>query len=196
MDGETRRFQMFQKDIALNTLVKEKSPEVLDRVKRLLDIEDDIEDLRQIKDIREELSIMSSLFHVQKEILQAMDHILREERACASRFEQSSTESRFTASTKNEDSGKERAFHSPMLTAVNRNIEEVQRLERFAERGSREVFGIRPQIGFNVLTWNVTDTAASRPEAQTGKSTRRAASSTTERGNSKAYEWNSLTQVI
>lgn len=111
----------------------------------LLDIGDDIEDLRQVKDIGEELSIMSSLFHIQKEVLHVMDHTFKSENQLARQqedisFETSSITPSLSPSSRPMTDVRERSFHySPMLTAVYRNIEEVQRLEQFAERAARSV---------------------------------------------------------
>ncbi|KAM6505792.1 hypothetical protein FSOLCH5_013967 [Fusarium solani] len=71
-DRETERFKDFQQNIRSKETTGVKTPQERDpeALKKMIDIENDIEDLRQIKDIREELSIMSSLFHVQKEVLE------------------------------------------------------------------------------------------------------------------------------
>ena len=88
---------------------------------------------------------MSSLFHIQKEGLQVMDHMFQEERKQTPRDER--TNSGFLSSTGSNggEDGKEQAFHSPMLTVVKRNVDEVQRLDHFAERASNAVSSPHPQ---------------------------------------------------
>ncbi|KAK4175285.1 ankyrin repeat-containing domain protein [Triangularia setosa] len=118
-------------------------PEVL---KALLNIQQDIEHLRQIKDIRDELSIMLQIFHTQKQVMQRMEHILREPKEKQNgamggpRRAQTTLSPTATAlcgigGDHFEDRNDQRTFHlSPMLEVVNRNIEDLHRLETFAER--------------------------------------------------------------
>ncbi|RSL81667.1 hypothetical protein CEP52_017150 [Fusarium oligoseptatum] len=142
-DKETKRFRDFQdaikpikpKEVNGVEIPQEIDPDTL---KKMIDIEEDIEDLRQIKDIREELSIMSSLFHVQKEVLEVMDHAIRDDIDPVHRhphlFPEFSTPTRsLSTSGSSAVDVKERASQSLMLMAVNRNIETVQRLEQYAE---------------------------------------------------------------
>ncbi|KAM6511718.1 hypothetical protein FALCPG4_016717 [Fusarium falciforme] len=145
-DRETQRFGDFQDNITSKetTGVKTTQERDPDTLKKMIDIENGIEDLRQIKDIREEPSIMSSLFHVQKEVLQVMDHAIRDESDLVHRHPHLSPE--FSTSTPSVSTStsstvdiKERAFQSHMLMAVNRNIETVQRLEEYAERAARAI---------------------------------------------------------
>lgn len=123
-----------------------KNPDLED----LLDIAEDINDLREIKDIRDELNIMSSVFHTQNEVMKTMDHILREQnnrrnektgwpRRTRSNFSYMAASSDDNAKYGSEDINDQRLYHSPMLTVVDRNIHEVDRLDRFAERAARAV---------------------------------------------------------
>jgi hypothetical protein len=123
-----------------------KSPDL----KELLNIAEDINDLREIKDIRDELNIMSSVFHTQDEVMKTMDHILREQndrrndmtgwpRRTRSNFSHMTASSDDNAKYSSEDINDQRLYHSPMLTVVDRNIREVERLDRFAERAARAV---------------------------------------------------------
>ena len=116
----------------------------------LLDIASDINDLREIKDIRDELNIMSSVFHTQNEVLKAMEHILREKqhrrndvtgwpRRTKAAFSYMAASSEDSVKYSPDDINDERLYHSPMLTVVDRNIREVNRLDLFAERAARAV---------------------------------------------------------
>ncbi|KAL2672658.1 hypothetical protein Neosp_013372 [[Neocosmospora] mangrovei] len=144
-DRETQRFQDFQKNIrskeTTGVTSQGRDPEAL---KKMIDIENDIEDLRQIKDIREELSIMSSLFHVQKEVLLVMDHAIRDEIDPVHQhphlFPEFFTPTRsLSTSSSSAVDVKERASQSQMLMAVDRSIETVQRLEEYAERAATSI---------------------------------------------------------
>ena len=119
-------------------------------LKELLDIANDIDDLREIKDIRDELNIMSSVFHTQNEVMKTMDHILREQndkrndmtgypRRAKSNFSHTAVRLDDNAKDSLEDINDQRLYHSPMLTVVDRNIREVDRLDLFAERAARAV---------------------------------------------------------
>lgn len=110
-------------------------------LKDLANIKEDIEDLQEVKDIRDELSIMSALFHIQKEVLQTMDRALKNGDAPAPQNGRISFEaSSLTNSTHCCPTSSKPVVDSPMLTAVNRNIEEVQRLDSFAERAATAVY--------------------------------------------------------
>lgn len=173
-DRETQRFKDFQQTISLKdpTGVKtspELNPEVL---KKMIDIKDDIEDLRQIKDIREELSIMSYLFHVQKEVLEVMDQAIRDEIDQVHRHPHLfpdfsySTPSILTPGSSS-FGAKERASQSHMLMTVHRNIDTVQRLEEYAERATTAVFApILICMCAGLMCYRQTDPTATRFEEQ------------------------------
>ncbi|KAK4196139.1 ankyrin repeat-containing domain protein [Triangularia verruculosa] len=158
-ERETVRFDQFQASIRKNNektmgealnLEPEaavlEDPEVL---AALLNVETDIEDLRQIKDIREELNIMSSVFHVQKRVMQAMDHILREPKdrrngsdgakKRMNSFPLTLANSYGILGAGAEDKNDQWMYHSTMLEVVNQNIDEVVRLDRFADRAMQAI---------------------------------------------------------
>ncbi|KAK0748858.1 ankyrin repeat-containing domain protein [Apiosordaria backusii] len=160
-ERETVRFDEFQANIRKNS---EKSMEVASDgepegavnedpavLKALLNVENDIEDLRQIKDIREELNIMSSVFHAQKRVLQAMDHVLREPKDRRNGHDGGRNMKRTNSfpltmaspfgimDSGVEDRNDQWMYHSPMLEVVNQNIDEVVRLDRFAERALQAI---------------------------------------------------------
>lgn len=126
-DRETERFKDFQQNIRSKETTGVKTPQERDpeALKKMIDIENDIEDLRQIKDIREELSIMSSLFHVQKEVLEVMDQAIRDEIDPVHRHPHlfpdfSDSTPSLSSSGSPAFDAKERASQSHMLMAVNR----------------------------------------------------------------------------
>ncbi|KAH6617512.1 ankyrin repeat-containing domain protein [Chaetomium tenue] len=143
-ERETIRFRKFRNylETAQN---KEKSrhPELQD----LLDIANDIKDLGVIKDIRDELNMMSSVFHIQNEVAAAMEHILQEQKdkhktetgwtkRMNLNYPNRAASFRGNADYSLEDINDQRKYHSPMLTVVDRNIREVHRLDVFAERAA------------------------------------------------------------
>ncbi|KPM43976.1 hypothetical protein AK830_g2646 [Neonectria ditissima] len=142
---ETKRFTKFQENI--------KSP-VGTEVKGIMDIEQDIEDLRQAKDIREELGIMSSLFHIQKEVLQVMDHAFKDERALANRpglIPSDTSPSPKSATSAPVMSFEERVFHSPMLAAIQQLLDLKHKQanlleERLTRQLSKETSELTSQI--------------------------------------------------
>ncbi|KAH6842343.1 hypothetical protein B0I37DRAFT_417528 [Chaetomium sp. MPI-CAGE-AT-0009] len=103
----------------------QENPEVED----LLDISNDIKDLREIKDIRDELNIMSSIFHAQNEVMKAMEHMLRGRKNMDSNFTHMAGGLNGNADYSLEDINHQRMYHSPMLTVVDRNVREVDRLD-------------------------------------------------------------------
>ncbi|KAK0670634.1 ankyrin repeat-containing domain protein [Cercophora samala] len=175
--------------------------EVPKKLNAMIDIKADIEDLRKIKDIRDELHIISSIFHIQKNVVETVDHILedfKEKRKSAGSDRQNSwlppppRRRNFSPPSRrpgysppasypppprrrslsppfngrgparayparrpysrrpdpdmhtydNTEVGQEtnqRKYHSTMLEVVNRNISEVLRLEKFAERGAQAI---------------------------------------------------------
>lgn len=161
----------------------------------MIDIKADIEDLRKIKDIRDELHIISSIFHIQKNIVETLDHILEDfeeqrntmileqernlgppppfrrrddsrafsRRTVSPPFRRRSSSPPFRRGNPyppsrgfrspsrrrtpdiiynnagiEQDSDRQK-YHSPMLEVVTRNIAEVVRLEKFAERAIQAV---------------------------------------------------------
>ncbi|KAK1763331.1 ankyrin repeat-containing domain protein [Phialemonium atrogriseum] len=117
-DQETKRFRKFQHAIKP---AAETSSEVVPHdevVKKLIDIVEDIKDLRIIKDIQDELNMMLSVFTKQTEVFKAMSKIIQEEEAQAT-----------------SSAGVILGLASP-LSVAERNIREVQDLSRFAERVS------------------------------------------------------------
>jgi hypothetical protein len=123
-----------------------KSPDL----KHLLDIVDDIIHLREIKDIRDEVNIMSSVFHTENRVMKTMDHILREQnvrqnnmtgrpRRTRPNFSHMTVSLDDVAKYSLEDINDQRLYHSPMLAVVDRNIPELNRLDLFAERAARAV---------------------------------------------------------
>lgn len=90
-------------------------------MEKLIDIGEDIKDLRIIKDIQDELNMMLSVFTKQREVFEAMTKIIQEEEAQAT-----------------SSAGVILGLASP-LSVAERNIREVQDLSRFAERVSDAV---------------------------------------------------------
>ncbi|KAJ8132800.1 hypothetical protein O1611_g824 [Lasiodiplodia mahajangana] len=100
----------------------DKAKKPLDREEvlcELLDIEADIEDLRQIKDIRDELTIMENLFRRQEGVIQEMSQIMQ------------------VGEGQNKNKSHEKLY-SPH-TVVERNLKEVELLDRFAKRAEEAI---------------------------------------------------------
>lgn len=169
--------------------------EVPKKLNAMIDIKADIEDLRKIKDIRDELHIISSIFHIQKNIVETLDHILEDfeeqrntmileqernlgppppfrrrdysrafsRRTVSPPFRRRSSSPPFRRGNPyppsrgfrspsrrrtpdiiynnagiEQDSDRQK-YHSPMLEVVTRNIAEVVRLEKFAERAIQAI---------------------------------------------------------
>lgn len=120
-----------------------------------LEIEEDIRDLRLIKDIRDELSIMLSVFYQQQGILRTMERMLQEPKSTrdGGRNRSRRTYSDLSMASSldgkwyhggaedNVDADGLKRAQSTMLTVVDQNIDEAVRLERFAERATRAVRG-------------------------------------------------------
>lgn len=94
----------------------------------LLDIGEDIEDLRQIKDIRDELNMMDSLFRIQDGVMQAMKQVIE--------GGESWNEGK---NTSREGPNHLHASLYPPLEVVKRNLEEVERLDHFARKAGEAV---------------------------------------------------------
>ena len=118
-----------------------------------LEIEEDIRDLRLIKDIRDELSIMLSVFYTQQGILRTMERMLQEPKSTRDGGRNGSrrTYSDLSVASNldgkwyhggaedNIDADSLKRAQSTMLTVVDQNIDEAVRLEKFAERATRAV---------------------------------------------------------
>ncbi|KAJ8127284.1 hypothetical protein O1611_g6350 [Lasiodiplodia mahajangana] len=122
MDRDAERFRRFQDNVN-----KSGGEEVLKELVATKAIRDDIEDLRQIKDIQDELNIMNSLFHVQKEVFQTMRQTIQEEK----RRNRPPT-------ARGKQSNQYIAIFSPEAV-IERNINEVKRLESLAEKAADAV---------------------------------------------------------
>lgn len=96
--------------------VFEVKPEV---VGKLLDIKDDIKDLREIKDIQDELGIMMYLFRIQEDAIKEMYDVMQ------------GKNHRTQASTM--------PSYSYAREIVERNLEEVKRLDHSAEKAVNAV---------------------------------------------------------
>ncbi|KAI1110199.1 ankyrin repeat-containing domain protein [Nemania sp. NC0429] len=94
----------------------------------LLEIGDDIEDLRQIKDIRDELNMMDSLFSTQDRVIHAMKQVIEGGRS------QNGSEGAY-------GKGPNHLHMSlyPPHEVVKRNLEEVERLDRFARKAGEAI---------------------------------------------------------
>ncbi|KAI1302722.1 ankyrin repeat-containing domain protein [Xylaria venustula] len=134
MDNDIVRFRQFQTTIEnLAMMDKEKSKtsedkkqpgEVLDKksvLQNLLNIEKDIEDLRRIKDIRDELHMMDSVFRKQDGVIQAMDQIIQRRNGRNGTEDPSHGLSSHTSS-------------DHLQAVIKRNLEEVEALDRFARK--------------------------------------------------------------
>lgn len=97
--------------------------------KALLDIEHDIEHLRQIKDIIDELGIIRNIFHTQQEVLVEMNRMIREPKTPPN-----------VASGTGDDEDKDSSDDSIPLRIVKRNIGEVKRLDGSAQRAASGVW--------------------------------------------------------
>lgn len=129
-------------------MLPKEDPKVLHE---LLDIEEDIRDLRLIKDIRDELNIMLSVFYTQRGILRTMERMLHEPKN--KRDGGTNLSNRIYSDLSVVSSLDEKVYHgigdiqhnsskgsqSTMLTVVDQNIDEAVRLERFADRATRAV---------------------------------------------------------
>ncbi|KAK3291566.1 uncharacterized protein B0H64DRAFT_248055 [Chaetomium fimeti] len=93
---------------------------------------------------------MSSVFHTQNEVMKAMEHMLREQKDkrndTTGRPRRMNSDLLHRAATLNGNSdysleaiNDHRMYQSRMLTVVDRNIREVDRLDLFAERASRAI---------------------------------------------------------
>lgn len=106
-----------------------------------LDISTDIENLRQIKDIRDELNIMLSVFHQQNKVVQAMTRTLREiniEQSSPAKWPMT-TNPIDSMSYTLEDGNARKAYNLTLPAVVGRSIDEVKRLDHFAERTAKAV---------------------------------------------------------
>ncbi|KAK4247358.1 ankyrin repeat-containing domain protein [Corynascus novoguineensis] len=142
-ERETRRFLELKENIQKPG---SQSPDpAFDKNRTLLndslDIITDIEDLRQIKDIRDELNIILSVFHQQNKVVQAMTRTLRE-----INIEQSSPANWPTTanpidsmSYALEDGNAKKAYNLTLPAVVGRSIDEVKRLDHFAERTAKAI---------------------------------------------------------
>ena len=95
-------------------------------LRRLLDIEADIEDLRLIKDIRDELHMMSNLFRRQEGVVQEMNQITQ---AGVDKKEEMKIPYK-------------RHTHTPLTpphAVVERNLKEVESLDYFAQKAGEAV---------------------------------------------------------
>ncbi|KAF2965952.1 hypothetical protein GQX73_g7619 [Xylaria multiplex] len=103
------------------------SLDIRNLLKSLLDIEEDIEDLRQVKDIRDELNMMTSVFHIQEEVMKEMYQNIQEEKA----------------RVKPQDTSRKQPDQSTSLnylkTVVKKNLKEVERLDQFAGRAAAAI---------------------------------------------------------
>jgi hypothetical protein len=97
-------------------------------LRELLDIKEDIEDLRQIKDIRDELNMMDSIFRTQDVVIEEMDRITQ------------SWEGQNGIKTISHEVPNRRLvspYHQHPV--VERNLAEVKRLDDFAEKAKEAV---------------------------------------------------------
>lgn len=94
----------------------------------LLEIGEDIEDLRQIKDIRDELSMMDSLFSIQDGVIQALKQVI-----------EGGEGRNGTKDTSHEGPNHLHTSLYPPHEVVKRNLEEVERLDRFARKAGEAV---------------------------------------------------------
>ncbi|KAI0416400.1 hypothetical protein F5X98DRAFT_343755, partial [Xylaria grammica] len=146
MDNDVKRFRTFQENIEgldlATGLPKSKAPKSRRQpqsqklrkktqneigIQDLLDIEKDIEDLRRIKDIRDELNMMTSLLRTQKGISQEMGQIIHQDRNQHS-----------SRKASREETGQSTSLNSPQ-EVVARNLEEVKRLDDFAGRAAAAI---------------------------------------------------------
>ncbi|KAK4196138.1 ankyrin repeat-containing domain protein [Triangularia verruculosa] len=204
-EDEINRFQSFQDNIQSADEAGDDSDgpkttptnvdfEVPKKLEAMIDIKADIEDLRKIKDIRDELHIISSIFHIQKNVAETLDHLLEElkdrrnaaideepnfgappppfrrrdfsrpftrdgsrpfrrrtpppppppfpppsHRGFRSPSRRRSPDVHAYDNAGTEQDMDRRNHHSPMFEVVNRNIAEVLRLEKFAERAAQAI---------------------------------------------------------
>ncbi|KAL2140699.1 hypothetical protein VTI28DRAFT_3484 [Corynascus sepedonium] len=106
-----------------------------------LDISTDIENLRQIKDIRDELNIMLSVFHQQNKVVQAMTRTLREiniEQSSPAKWPMTANPIDSMSYTL-EDGNARKAYNLTLPAVVGRSIDEVKRLDHFAERTAKAI---------------------------------------------------------
>ncbi|KAK0657865.1 ankyrin repeat-containing domain protein [Cercophora newfieldiana] len=152
-ENETKRFQELQWFMENLRVIEYKpadsppdaeEPEIF--LKRLLNIKGEIEDLRKIKDIRDELNILLTVSHTQKGVLQTMEHMLHPQHQ--KNHGRAGPLRRGMTTTFVEDDGVDHRnnsttdhamLHSLMLMVVERNIDEVVRLDRFAERAAQAI---------------------------------------------------------
>ncbi|RYC58665.1 hypothetical protein CHU98_g7543 [Xylaria longipes] len=122
------------------------SEEVL---RELLDVEKDIEDLRQIKDIRDELTMMDSLFRMQDGVIRAMHQIIQ------------GGEGR-NGINNTSHKGPNYLLYPPHMV-VEQNIKEVKRLDLLAEKAGaaiEQLLGLKQKQADLVLTkaiYNIND---------------------------------------
>ncbi|KAI0542173.1 hypothetical protein GGR58DRAFT_341144 [Xylaria digitata] len=103
------------------------SPGIRDLLKSLLDIEEDIEDLRQVKDIQDELNMMASVFRIQEDVTQEMYQNIQEEKV---RHEPQN------ASREQHDQSTSLNY---LKAVVKKNLKEVERLDQFAGRAAAAI---------------------------------------------------------
>ncbi|KAI0965770.1 ankyrin repeat-containing domain protein [Xylaria arbuscula] len=95
-------------------------------LRNLLNIEKDIEDLRRIKDIRDELHMMDSVFRKQDGVIQAMDQITQRRNGRNGIKDTSYGVSIHTSS-------------DHLQAVIKRNLEEVEALDRFARKAGAAI---------------------------------------------------------
>ncbi|KAI1382956.1 ankyrin repeat-containing domain protein [Hypoxylon trugodes] len=93
-------------------------------LEELVDIEQDIKNLKEIKDIQDELNIMSAVFTTQKNVIETMHHMTQDE------------DKHSNHGVNNESKVHDRLGHSSPLSIVENNIREVKNLMNFAQMTS------------------------------------------------------------
>jgi hypothetical protein len=130
-DKETQCFDEFQKTLKSDKVAED-----------ALDIAVEIKLLQEVKDIRDELNIMLSVFNAQRKALKDMAQIMYKT-VPAERHMSPSVSMLRRANSWGTDSGSIQRdhYHYPLpLSTVDNNISEVKDMDKYAERAYMAVF--------------------------------------------------------
>jgi hypothetical protein len=137
-DKETQCFDKFQKTLKPN----EEAMKLEEVAEDALSIAEEIKLLQEIKDIRDELNIMLSVFNAQRKALKDMARIMYKTGTMERRISMSSQVlSRVPSWGMDSGSIQRDRHHYPLpLSTVDSNISEVKDMDKYAERAYMAVF--------------------------------------------------------
>jgi hypothetical protein len=134
-DKETECFQNFQDTLKLDKEALKNNK----AAKAALSITAEIKLLQEVKDIRDELNIMLSVFNAQRKALKDMARIMNEKAITERRTPRSGSPTLHRAATWSLES----SSFLPLST-VDSNISEVEEMDKYAERAYMAVSGPFP----------------------------------------------------